>query len=399
MARAHIANSTQPLRVAGLFAGVGGIELGFEAAGLESELLCEIDEHAQAVLARNFPDTTLVGDVSTIDRLPDVDVVTAGFPCQDLSQAGRTAGITGERSGLVGHVFRLLDEAEREARWLVLENVPFMLRLDKGAAMDYLVAELEARGFTWAYRIVDTQAFGLPQRRHRVLMVASRSEDPRSVLFADDSNRPQDPAPWWEHACGFYWTEGLRGLGWGVDCVPPLKGGSTVGIPSPPAVVLPDGIGIVTPSIRDAERLQGFPPDWTKAAEEVEARGHRFRWRLVGNAVSVPVAEWLGSRLSAPGDLSRLPIDDTEFIRGRAWPKSAWGAGGRTFEVHATAWPVHEPHPPLLDFVQDEPKPLSARATSGFAERARRSSLRFPEGFLSEVDAHLRQMTADSVAV
>src|SRR5215468_453878 len=117
------------LRVAGLFAGVGGIELGLHRAGHTSELLCEIDEGARAVLAARFPGVDLHGDVRELRDLPPIDLVAAGFPCQDLSQAGRTAGISGANSGLVGEVFRLLDGMKGGPRWLLLENVPNMLKL------------------------------------------------------------------------------------------------------------------------------------------------------------------------------------------------------------------------------------------------------------------------------
>src|SRR5689334_7652711 len=92
--------------VAGLFAGVGGIERGLERSGGHPELLCERWGPARSVLAAHWPGVPLHDDVRTLTALPDVDVVTAGFPCQDLSQAGRTAGISGERSGLVGEIFR-----------------------------------------------------------------------------------------------------------------------------------------------------------------------------------------------------------------------------------------------------------------------------------------------------
>src|SRR5262245_59574290 len=100
---------------------------------------------------------------------------------------------------------------------------------------------------------------GIPQRRERVYIVASRVGDPRDVLLVDDAGAPEAPdlERWRSVACGFYWTEGLRGLGWAFDAVPTLKGGSTIGIPSPPAIVLRSG-AIVQPDIRDAERLQGF---------------------------------------------------------------------------------------------------------------------------------------------
>src|SRR5207249_4279742 len=95
-------------------------------------------------------------------------------------------------------------------------------------------------------------------------------------------------------------TEGTKGLGWGIDVVPTLKGGSTLGIPSPPAILMPDG-RIVTPDIRDAERLQGFTADWTSCAVDNPEKRNGPRWKLVGNAVSVPVAEWLGRRLRTGG--------------------------------------------------------------------------------------------------
>ena len=127
----------ESLSVAGLFAGIGGIELGLHRAGHESTLLCEIEPGARAVLTRHFPGVPIESDVKRLKGLPDVDVLAAGFPCQDLSQAGRTAGIHGKQSGLVEHVFRLLDARKKKPRWLLIENVPFMLQLDRGKAMRY----------------------------------------------------------------------------------------------------------------------------------------------------------------------------------------------------------------------------------------------------------------------
>lgn len=96
------------MSVAGLFAGVGGIEGGFRRAGHYAELLAENDDATSAVLRQNFPDVRLVGDVRQIDEVLHVDVLTGGFSCQDLSQVGRCAGIGGPNSGLVSHVFKLL---------------------------------------------------------------------------------------------------------------------------------------------------------------------------------------------------------------------------------------------------------------------------------------------------
>src|SRR5690606_22100238 len=109
-------------------------------------------------------------------------------------------------------------------------------------AMNVITTSLEELGYRWAYRVVDTRAFGLPQRRRRVYIVAARNGDPRTVLFADEAYEPEDATDNMQSvAYGFYWTEGLRGLGWAADAVPTLKGGSGLGIPSPPAILLPNG--------------------------------------------------------------------------------------------------------------------------------------------------------------
>ena len=154
------------MRVAGLFAGIGGLELGLHQAGHETVVFSECWSPAAAVLADRFADVPNLGDVTAIKMLPpEVDLVTAGFPCQDLSQAGKTAGILGKKSSLVDHVFRLIDKSH--PKWVLLENVSFMLRLDGGSAMLRLVSAFEERGYLWAYRVVNSLSF-LPQRRERV---------------------------------------------------------------------------------------------------------------------------------------------------------------------------------------------------------------------------------------
>jgi DNA (cytosine-5)-methyltransferase 1 len=373
-----------------LFAGIGGIELGMRTCGHESVLMCEWDQAAQRVLDARFPDTELVGDIADLHELPSVDLVTAGFPCQDLSQAGRTAGISGSRSGLVGHVFRLLDSAQPGPTWLLLENVSFMLQLDRGRAMSWLTDQLGARGYTWAYRVVDTQAFGLPQRRQRVLLLASRTEDPRPFMLNQDHGEVEI-ADRTGLACGFYWTEGIRGLGWAIDAVPTLKGGSTIGIPSPPAMWRVGSGRITTPHLRDAERLQGFPADWTAPADLLSARRRTDRWKLVGNAVSVPVARWVGERI-----LTAERYDgsqDKVLAEGARWPRAAWGSRRSRHVADVSMWPVAVERPHLHEFLEHKPKLLSARATAGFLSRTRRGTLRIPEDLICEAQAHLEAMT------
>ena len=382
------------MKVSGLFAGIGGIELGFAAAGLETILLCENWLPAAAVLDRNFPSIPRHGDVADLKFLPDdTEVLTAGFPCQDLSQAGKTLGIAGAQSGLVSHVFRLIDF--KSVPIVVIENVPFMLKLDRGKAMRVLVEAFEERGYRWAYRIINSLAF-VPQRRERVIFVATNNDlDPSDVLFADDENAIPTNEGLNTCAHGFYWTEGTRGLGWAVDSIPPLKKGSTIGIPSPPAILMPNG-NVVKPDLRDAERLQGFPVNWTAAAAEVAPNS--IRWSLVGNAVTVPVAKWLGSRLLQPAD--RAPILEAPLITGNGWPRAARGTAGNRVEVRIGSLPKSDRAGSLEDFLLYPGDPLSARATKGFLSRARKGNLRFRPGFLNQLDRHLcRQESLGLTAV
>ena len=173
-------------------------------------------------------------------------------------------------------------------------------------------------------------------------------------------------------------------MGWAPDAIPTLKNGSTIGIPSPPAILLPSG-EIVKPDIRDAERLQGFPEDWTEAAPD------RQRWSLVGNAVTVDVAEWLGSRLKVPGryDASR----DKVWSRKRGgFPRAARFDGKQRYVVEISDFPVWKPREHLHDFLKHSGTPLSLRATAGFLSRAQASSLRFVPGFLDAVRQHASVM-------
>lgn len=375
-------------KVAGLFAGVGGIEEGFRRAGHLTVLLAEHDDAAAKVLQSRFPDIDRHSDVRTLKGTSKADVLTAGFPCQDLSQVGRCAGIEGPNSSLVNHVFDLLDKRGSNVKWLVLENVPFMLRLDRGQAISALVKELETRGWAWAYRIIDARAFGLPQRRRRVLLVASRDGDPRPALLGQDKG-PPEPRKRGQHACGFYWTEGNRGIGWAIDAIPPLKGGSGVSIPSPPAIWFPRRKLIATPTIEDAERLQGFDAGWTAPAGDTQ-QGERRRWRLVGNAVSTRMSEWIARRLS--NDLQYYNDDKDTELHGRIkWPDAAWGFDGERAACPVSDWPVDHPQEHLATFLKHDPVPLSLRATSGFWNRLQKSCLRYDDAFGEALATHVEK--------
>ena len=379
------------MKVAGLFAGIGGLEAGLAGAGHECVLLNEILPAARAVLDARFPTVQKSDDVRAMADLPGgTELVTAGFPCQDLSQAGLTRGLAGQRSALVEEVFRLA--ARSRPRWILLENVPFMLQLGRGAAMRTIVAALEELGYLWAWRVVDTNGFGLPQRRERVYLLASREGDPADVLLADDNPLERPVTALGQLAHGFYWTEGRGGLGWAVDAIPTLKNGSTIGIPSQPAILLPDG-RIIKPDIRDAERMQGFPEGWTAPAETVVRPG--MRWGLVGNAVSVPVARWIGRRLLGPGQYDE--DRDRPLPAAGTLPKAARFDGTRRHAVSIGPDPLGTRSKPLATFLRHAGEPLSPRATAGFLSRTREATLRFHPGFIATVEAHLRTVSSDPV--
>jgi len=370
------------LKVAGLFSGIGGFEAGLENSGLKTTLMCEKDELASLVLKKRFPKIENVGDISALNSLPnDTDVVCAGFPCQNLSMAGNKKGVTGDESKIVLELFRLL--RQRRVPWVVIENVYFMLHLNKGSEMAAILGELETLGYSWAYRTLDTRGFSLAQRRRRVFIVASCDYDPRSVLLADDVGKREWPGIDLAKPTGFYWTEGRSGHGLTCDAIPPLKNGSSLGIPSAPAILLPDG-RVVTPTIEAAEMLQGFPARWTSPVRSKDKK--RFRWRLVGNSVSVPIAEWLGNRLIEPGIYDTT--GDKEFTQGTPWPYSAYNMGNGLFKASVSEYPVMKRRGRLSAFKMSDWPNLSDKAISGFIRRAREPStkLRYPSGFLEALE-------------
>ena len=375
------------MRSVGLFAGIGGFEVGLQRAGIATELLCEYWEPAASVLKTRFA-ADIVGDIRALKSLPQVDVVTAGFPCTDLSQVGRTAGIDGSESGLVREAFRLIEATP--PRWVVLENVPNMLSLSGGSAMTFITNWFDDHGWSWAYRTVDSQHFGLRQRRRRVFLVASKTEDPRGVLFSNETSAATVGA---DHAAyGFYWTEGNRGVGWGNGVTPTLKGGSKLGIASPPAVWRvgqTPGEAIARPSIRAGERLQGFRAGWT----DVGAK-EGVRWKMVGNAVSVPVAAWLGRGLSSPAD--PIGVDRRSLAVGERWPTAAASVGSQREVWALSERPLVSRNQWTLAGLLDEygGLPLSHGASSGFSRRLEASSLRVRDDFRAALADHVRLTAA-----
>ena len=159
------------LRVLDLFAGIGGFSLGFERAGFETVGFCEIDPSCQAVLRKHWPNVPIWDDVRALplEDLQDVDVITAGFPCQDVSEAGWRGGLRGSRTGLFYECIRIAGELRPS--YVVLENVSGLLFSTKpwfGVVLQAL-AEI---GFDAEWQLIPASSVGADHRRERVFVVA-----------------------------------------------------------------------------------------------------------------------------------------------------------------------------------------------------------------------------------
>jgi DNA (cytosine-5)-methyltransferase 1 len=185
------------MKVLSLFSGVGGFDLGLENAGMETVFQCEWDKHAIKILERHWPHVPRWDDVSTLTgeyilrHAPVIDVVAWGSPCQDLSVAGKRAGLQGARSGLFHEGVRIIKELReltngKYPRISIWENVAGALSSGAGADFGQVLTEMDEAGACFSeWRMLDAQYFGVPQRRRRVFLIsvfdtatAARCPDP-----------------------------------------------------------------------------------------------------------------------------------------------------------------------------------------------------------------------------
>lgn len=193
------------MRCGSLFSGIGGMDHGLAKAGFTHEFFCESDPWRREILARHWPGVPVYEDVvrvresaerSAADRLrppvddgrgetgtglpDDPDLLCGGFPCQDVSVAGRRAGLAGERSGLFFEFARIVDAVR--PRWLLVENVPGLLSSNDGRDFGVVLGTLADLGYGVGYRVLDSRFFGVPQRRRRVYVVGTVADgDPRGA--------------------------------------------------------------------------------------------------------------------------------------------------------------------------------------------------------------------------
>jgi len=222
--------------------------------------------------------------------------------------------------------------------------------------------------------------------------------NPEDVLLEPGPNPKHDDEPLDPQvtkAYGFYWTEGRRGVGWTQNAVPTIKGGSGLGIPSPPAIYVTRRSFAGTPSVEDGERLQGFDPGWTNV--EVDGRPVKLgtRWKMIGNAVSVPVSRWIGSRIAEEfHEPLGLEVSVGLIDRNRPLPRAAFGGNGHWFASDVSTHiylPIHEP---IMKFLRDPLRPLSVKALGGYLNRAEQTTRRIPERFLRDLSRQLEAATS-----
>jgi DNA (cytosine-5)-methyltransferase 1 len=397
-----------PLTAVSLFAGIGGLDLACQRAGIDVRAAVEIDPGCRSVLARHFPAAALFEDVTEVtgDQLratgfvPRHGVVCAGWPCQGNSVAGRRGGLADPRSGLWRHVVRLL--AATRPRWFLGENVPGLLSIHGGQDFAAVVRDLDELGYGVAWRVLDAKWFGVPQRRRRVFLAAGLGDPagPVEVLLEPESGGghppPSHQAPadvagalgsrpggarttdldghgsyvvstlqgggrrghrvdaegaagghliayslsahhgrndleetWVTHALTAEGADASEdGTGRGTPLVPvfaPLTAGTAAGPGVSPAgrrmedawnlAAAGRAVRRLTP--RECERLQGFPDDWTRWLADGSEQSDSARYRQLGNAVAVPVADWITHRLAVEAS-GRRP--------GEPWPPIERGA-------------------------------------------------------------------------
>jgi len=298
------------LRVASFFAGIGGFDLGFEKAGIKTVWQCEIKDFCLDILNKHWPHIPKATDITEVnsDDIPQAEIWAGGFPCQDVSLArmGPRRGLRGTQSRLFYDFARLIDACRPEV--VVLENVAALLSSHDGRDFGIILRTLADIGYGVAWRVLDSRYFGVPQSRTRVFVVGALggADAAGSILF--------------DYECGDRNTEKIRSDG--EELVSPFAisvGNSRQGFVKKLAhclyaesarhtgtdwsrnyVSYPEGrVRRLTPL--ETERLQGFPDDWTIPVHTIENVNtlDSARYHACGNAVSVPVAEWIGRRIVA----------------------------------------------------------------------------------------------------
>jgi DNA (cytosine-5)-methyltransferase 1 len=346
-----------------LFAGIGGLE----HPDIPPTLACELDPACREVLARRYPDTVLHDDITTLRDVPRVDMVIGGWPCQDLSVAGKQGGIQAQKSGLF---FRMVDVAiQSNAHTIVGENVPNLLRINAGNDFRVVLNTLSDAGYPFvSWRTLNARQFRLPQQRLRTLLIASKAADNIRVFHSVSPPESleilrQGGLSDKEDAFGFYWTAGGRSLCWNKGFIPALKVGAS-GQTGRSAVAVFHKEKVRKLSATECLALQGFSPEDVKGVSRTDAV------RMAGNAVPRPMGQFV---------LAAANTSSEEVYR----PSFARSIGTATFQDdgifeagNVFTWPAKAKvlASNLIDFLDPtESNELSAQASAGLLVRCIRA--------------------------
>jgi len=341
-----------------LFSGIGGLE----HPAFAPLLFCEWDRECQAVL-RNEPrnaTSTIHGDVTQLYDPPKASFVTGGWPCQDISSAGKQNGLAGGRSGLFFDMLRVATKAV--AHTIIGENVPNLLTLNKGRDFEIVKQTLRDEGYPYiAWRIVNAREFGLPQDRSRLFIVASKQPKYAQALHAEIPLAEISAPTLNVH--GFYWTGGKRSICYSSGYVPALKVGGTDN-KGRGTVAIFDGLTVRKLTVSENMRLQGFPTLLDTGLPPSTLL------RMAGNAVAKPVGQFIVSSVMA----AKPPTGTRTGFSMRA--KNGYFDGEIEWAIE------HQPSnlaSNLGDFLdQGSLPPLSAQASAGLIVRSVRSGSPMP---------------------
>jgi DNA (cytosine-5)-methyltransferase 1 len=287
-------------KVASFFSGIGGFDLGLERAGMEVVFQCEINTFCQKVLRKHWPNVPLTTDINklTLSDIPDSNLWCGGFPCQDVSLAnqGKRKGLRGERSGLFFKYASLI--GGRKPDWVILENVPGLLNSHEGRDFQVILETLDELGYGISWRVFDAKYFGTPQRRRRVYVVASYGNQSSSeVLF-----EPEGVTVAYRAGLGKRETITSRH----DKCIPETDVYSIqhAGIGRKPSAgpqgkgYRNDGETYTLDSRGSADAIcSPNAPFGVRKTSGIPKQLDSNRYRALGNAVAVPIVEWIGKRI------------------------------------------------------------------------------------------------------
>jgi DNA (cytosine-5)-methyltransferase 1 len=289
-------------RLNSFFAGIGGFDLGFQRAGIEPAFHCEIHRFCASVLRRHWSKVPLTADIRTVtpNDIPEVEVWCGGFPCQDVSVArgsrGRD-GLGGKNSGLF-YPFAELVKA-KSPTVVLMENVTGLLNSHRGHDFSVVLRTFCDMGYGVAWRVLNTRYFGSPQSRPRVYICAWLESGLSAMTSLFEEGVTHRPA---NERRGFLQPTLCPKTGAKVPetafCLAATSGRHTGTDWSRSYVAYEDEVRRLTPT--ECERLQGFPEGWTLPGDDYHLSVEdidTLRYHAIGNAVSVPVVEWVAQRI------------------------------------------------------------------------------------------------------